>query len=117
MAINYTWHVSGLEKHNTESLQEVVSKVTWFLTGTDDVDNIKYIMIGVTNLDTSGMDPNSFIAYPSLSEETVVQWVQTLESGNMDYYHSVIEEGIAKNRMQAVSVMKGHLPWDPPTGA
>jgi len=113
MAIGYSWTIHALEKQNHNNMQDVICRVQWTKTGTDDADNISYSMAGSTEFNVEEVDPNNFATFSSLTEQNVIDWVAAKEDSN-SYYNQIIEEGIRKSR-NITKVESGNLPWNPPT--
>tara|TARA_R110000822_G_scaffold40356_1_gene109891 strand:+ start:1578 stop:1925 length:348 start_codon:yes stop_codon:yes gene_type:complete len=82
MAISYNWKIESLETYPTlDSNSDVIYKVHWRLTGTDDANDDSYgnaltaDTYGTQSLDTS--DISSFKAFASVNATTVQGWVET----------------------------------------
>ena len=81
MAIGYTWNVSTVDTYPTKnSKSDVVYKVHWRLTATDDTNkdsndnNWTATTYGAQILDTS--DLSSFTAFADLTASDVQGWVE-----------------------------------------
>ena len=82
MAISYNWKIESVDTYPTlDSNSDVIYKVYWRLTGTDDANNdadgndLTAIVYGQQSLDTS--DISSFTAFASVNATTVQGWVET----------------------------------------
>lgn len=74
MTIEYTWTFDTLETiPSQDGLTDVVKIVHWNITGVDSETNISAKMVGRETL--SSPDPESFIAFDDITEETVKAWV------------------------------------------
>ena len=82
MAITYEWNCSTVDTYpshtdlqdpaNTES--DVVYKVHWNLSGTDDVNEIVNTVAGTQDVSTD--DLSTFIAFENLTTTDVEGWVE-----------------------------------------
>tara|TARA_B100001287_G_scaffold226828_1_gene196644 strand:+ start:1133 stop:1441 length:309 start_codon:yes stop_codon:yes gene_type:complete len=95
--------IIGLDKGNTDSLQDVIYKVKFYLTVIEN---------GVTrtepmeqNLDAA--DPSSFTAYSSLTEETVKSWVTN--HSNYSNQIKIIQDMIFREGLTEVTT---EFPWE-----
>ena len=95
--------IIGLDKGNTDSLQDVVYKVKFYLTLKEN---------GVTRTepmeqDLSAADPSSFTAYGSLTEENVESWVR----GHSNYNNQIkiIQDIIFR---EALTEVTSGFPWE-----
>lgn len=86
--------IIGLEKGNTDSLQDVVYKVQFYLTLTEN---------GVTRTEEMELhftvDPSSFTAYNGLTEEVVKSWITNHSNYSNQIkviQHMIFEEGLTK---------------------
>ena len=75
MAIEYTWTIGNLE-YNNDSDQGVVI-AHWRCTGTETVGDVTY---SASAYSTQSFEPDpsadGYVAYDSLTEATVIGWVQ-----------------------------------------
>ena len=95
--------IIGLDKGNTDSLQDVIYRVKFYLTVIEN---------GVTRTETmeqdlDAADPSSFTAYGSLTEETVESWV----TGHSDYNNQIkiIQDIIFR---EALTEVTSGFPWE-----
>ena len=82
MAISYNWKIESVDTYPTlDSNSDVIYKVYWRLTGTDDANDdsngnaLTADTYGTQSLDTS--DISSFKAFASVNATTVQGWVET----------------------------------------
>ena len=89
--INYTWLISNLELKKQESLlKNVVITINWTLTASEG----EYISreFGATKLPAA--DPNSFIDFHNLTNNTLVNWI--VENENVDSLKQKLAHKIAE---------------------
>lgn len=88
--INYTWLVTNLElKKQEDLLQNVVITVNWTLTASDG--EYRSREFGATKLPAA--DPNSFIDFPNLTNNTLINWI--VENENVDSLKQKLADKIA----------------------
>jgi len=107
MAITYSWKVTGMKKlDQVDELNNVVIHVTWEKIGTDENGN-EGKFSGATPL--SPPDPENFVSLESLTEETVISWIQAVV---VDGYEEHVNERIQKQIDEQVNpVSEVTLPW------
>jgi len=69
------WKVSKLHTKTIGSVENVVTKIEWYLDKTDE-NNI-YTRTVIQHTEVSYDPSASFIAYASLDEATIVGWIKT----------------------------------------
>jgi len=115
MALTYSWKITGLKKTNVPSanLTDVVVGTRWEVTGTD-ADGNSGAFQGATPFRASEVDPNNFIDWNDLTEETVLGWIKGIVVGG---YATHVHEQIMNqiNNKKNPIVDADYLPWDPNT--
>jgi hypothetical protein len=93
--MTYTWEILWLDTKdvvdpNGVTLSKAVLEVQFKRVGTDD-DSNRFAIGGVAALNTDALESSSFIAFESLTEEQVLNWV-TAEIGqnNVDDFDARI---------------------------
>ena len=85
MANTYAWTINKLDVHPTEeSLSNVVYNVHWSYTATSDQTDPEgeaYLATSIGTQSVGAPEPNSYIAFDSLTESNVVGW---LEASDLD---------------------------------
>lgn len=111
MALTYTWKVTGLKKTNAGDLTGVVIGTQWQCTGTD-ADGNSGTFSGATPFKAADVNPDNFVDFDALTEETVLGWIKPVVTGNYwDHVNEQIQKQIdaKKNPIEDVSQM----PWGP----
>jgi len=111
MAITYVWEIVNMEtkdetNSNGDVLQNSVVRVTWKRTGTDETGSSHSFLSNswFTSADTSVDD---FINFFSLTEETVVGWIENkLTAGEILKIDNIIERRIDKK-----NTIVRQVPW------
>ena len=111
MAITYTWKVVGLKKTNTANLSDVVIGTRWEKIGTDENGNVGKFN-GATPFSASTVDPNNFVDWNNLTEETVLSWIKPVV---VDSYEQHVNAVIAKeiSRLVNPETETSDMPWNP----
>jgi len=111
MAITYTWKVVGLRKTNTENLNDVVIGTRWEKIGTDEDGNVGKFN-GATPFKASDVDPNNFIDWNNLTEETVLTWIKPVVVGQYEQHvNGVIAKEIERQKNPETETTD--MPWNP----
>jgi hypothetical protein len=104
MAITYTTTVSSMTVAPFQgSLTDVVTSVTWVVTGTDG----KYTARKVGTTAVGGPDPTKFTAYPDLTPTQVLGWIPNPSTPKVQ---ATIAAQIAQMEGASASVIK-MPPW------
>lgn len=109
--MNYSWQIAKFETRdqtNAEgvSLSNAVVRIKWRRSGVDSDGNVGRV-IGYTNVSAEDVSEASFVPFESLTEETVINWLESIISeSKMAEYNSKIQEKI--NRKLAV---ERDVPW------
>lgn len=99
--MDYSWQIVKFDtRDQTNSdginLANAVVRVKWKRTGIDADGNTGRI-VGYTNLSAENVPEASFVAFESLTEETVVGWIEsTLSSEKLSEYNNKIQDKINK---------------------
>lgn len=112
MAITYTWKVTGMKTMNAGSLSKAVFQTYWTKTGTDENGNTG-IFSGATPFNVDQIDPNNFVNFSELTEETVLGWIKPVVVGQ---YEEHVNAQIAKQIAEKYNKPEdATLPWAPET--
>jgi hypothetical protein len=106
MAITYAVHVKGLEKKDISSLQSVVVKIHWVLTGTGE-NGISADFTGWTDIPYDESTP--FVAFDQLTESQVLGWIP---QSNIENAKPVVADRIAILSNTSTLVESADLPWN-----
>jgi len=109
--ITYTWDIATLTIKTFNGVENVVCGVNWAKIGTDDEGNTGAFSIATNFADKLlKTDSEDFITYENLTEEKVIEWIESMVDEKMvnDYISEQIE--IAKTKKQQVPAYK--LPWN-----
>lgn len=103
--ITYTWSISRLDCAPSENgLANVVKVIYWDLTGQDE----NGISASINNsYPLPEPNPEAFADYSTLTEETVVGWLQN--SLDLGYLHEVLANKIERNYNSPIAPLP--LPW------
>jgi hypothetical protein len=103
--ITYKWEVLSLyTRPSLNGLEDVVRRVTWRYQATDGGN------YGEIYQDTYLPDPSdtdTYIAYPNLSEETILSWVQSIE----DVPALQAELQLRLEKSKNPDIIENKLPW------
>ena len=109
--MNYSWAIQNLVTRNetnsdSAELTDAVVVVHWKRIGIND-DGDTASINGYTTLDASSTADDSFVAFADLTEETVVGWLDTVNSS------SVIDDYNAKisGKIRAADEITRAVPW------
>lgn len=91
MSITYEWEVVGLRTKTEGSNVDSVTEVNWIKRGTDADGNVGEFN-GTTPLTSVGSD--SFTQFSSLTEATVLGWVQAAVSDDTTIINEIIQDQI-----------------------
>jgi hypothetical protein len=120
MAINYTWAIKALSKTSGNGLNDVIVGTRWECVGTDD-DGITGTFTGATPFTINSVNPENFVEYSELTEETVLGWIKHSVSGSSSGYFEHISERIQKSINEKKGVITNidefNLPWSPTSGS
>lgn len=109
MAITYSWKVTGLKKTSANNLNDVVVGTQWQCIGTDEDGNTGRFS-GATPFKSSDIDPDNFVDFANLTEETVLSWIQPVVNGTYwDHVSEQIQKQINQKKNPVVDV--NEMPW------
>lgn len=112
MALTYTWKIERVGRKTTSTIENAIVQTHWRLTGTNE-DGISGEFVGATPFELSTVDPNNFVSYSELTEETVLQWIQNVVNSDPSYKEHIdrrILEEIADKVEPTTEVISG-FPW------
>lgn len=115
MAITYTWEITGMkvrDEVNSEgvTLTNAVVQTYWKKIGTDSA-NTEHVgtFSGATPFTASDVPEGEFIEFESLTEETVLGWIQDVVVGS---YEEHVNAQIQKQIDAIVNpITEPTLPW------
>lgn len=117
LSTDYTWawEVTGLKKQdqvNSEgaNLAGAVVQTYWKLTGTDGSGNTGEFA-GATPFNATNVPAGSFVAFESLTEETVLGWIQNVVNSDQGYADHISER--VKLQIDEATVEEAAMPWAP----
>lgn len=122
MAITYTWEIKALSKSNGNNLNDVIIGTRWECTGTDS-DGVSGTFVGATPFSINSVNPESFVEYSQLDEETVLGWIKNTVSGSnkstnyWDHISERIQKAIDNKKGSIQNVDVFDLPWAPTSGS
>ena len=93
MAITYKWIIESMECVLSENgMNNIVKTVNYQYIGSDGTN--EYTVFG--KVDLGDPDPNTYIQYSSLTENTVISWVSSkVGTYNVNHYENVISTAIS----------------------
>lgn len=109
--MNYSWQIVKFNTRNQTnvdgvSLPNSVVSIKWKRTGIDDAGNTGTVL-GYTNLSAENVSEASFVAFESLTEETVVGWLEsTISVEALSRYNDKIQQKINKK-----TTVERAVPW------
>lgn len=113
MSLTYNYTILSLTTTPVDSLNNVISQVSWTLTGTDQNGN-SGTFTGVTPFDISTIDTSIFVTYADLTAPVIVEWVQNVVMNNSVYNSHIndeIQNQINAALTTATLVISTDLPW------
>jgi len=114
MANTYTWSINSMSCYPTYASQtDVVFQVGWTCTGASA--DTPPLTASITNVADIVYNPNDpFIPYPQLTENVVIEWVQTtLTPDGVTAVQTTIDAGITSQSNPPI--VTPPLPWNTPT--
>jgi hypothetical protein len=112
MNITYTWKIIGLEKQNYNNLEDIVVRLNWVKTGTNE-DGVSGSFYSGTVFEVDTVNPQAFISYENLTEEKALEWVQTMVYGQAEnYVNGEIFKKIVSQIYPVTKVNENDLPWN-----
>lgn len=113
MALTLAWEVTGLKTQDQTNadgvtLTDAVVQTYWSCTGTDENGN-EGSFSGATPFTAENTPAGSFTAFASLTEETVIGWIQAVVVGG---YLEHVQAQIQK-QIDEATVQDATMPWAP----
>ena len=117
LSTNYTWtwEVTGLKKTdqvNSEgaTLEGAVVQTYWKVVGADS-DGNEGEFSGATPFTAVNVPAGSFTAFETLTEATVLGWIENIVNSDQGYADHISEQ-VAK-KIDEVTITDAHMPWAP----
>jgi len=111
--MNYTTQITALKRKDVEDFKDVVTHVSWQLTGTSH-DGYKGHFLGATPIeDFSQLDELTFIPYQDLREEQIITWIEGVLAADPDYKQHIIDfiKGFIDSERELSIAEENSLPW------
>lgn len=107
--ILYTWKIQELTvAPNDSGLQDVVKSVRYSVTASEDEFSTDIELSVALN---PIADPNQFVAYVDLTEQTVLDWIQPMT----DIIELEARAAMALQELRTPPIVTKPLPWTPNT--
>ncbi len=109
--LTYEWKLNSLKIQNTANLSNVITSVSWTLTGTD-ANGYSGMFNGVTPLGPP--DSNNFIQLTTMNANTVISMIESEIANNSSYIQHIddqIYSQIQLNYVLETSLQGNSLPW------
>lgn len=105
--ITYTWKIQELTvAPNDSGLQDVVKSVRYSVTATEEDISTD---IGLSVALNPIADPNQFVAYSDLTEQTVLDWIQPMT----DMIELEARATLVLQELRTPPIVTKPLPWSP----
>jgi hypothetical protein len=104
--MTYTWKITEVKTIDTENVTDAVVQTYWQKIGTDENGN-EGIFTGATPFLQSSINPENFIPYAELTEETILEWIQEVVVGS---YEQHVNDQIQK-QINLKNIKTPGLPW------
>lgn len=112
--LTYTWKITSVKKTGTESLNDVIVQTYWAVTG-EDAEGNTGAFHGATPFSADNVDPENFVAFSELTEETVVGWLKDIVIDSYwDHVNEHILREIREQKFTVDEVSADALPWAEP---
>lgn len=113
MALTYTWKITGLKKRDQVNAEGVtltgaVVQTYWEVKGTDE-NGDSGSFSGATPFTAENVPAGSFAAFETLTEETVLGWIQNVVNNDVSYKQHIDERIISQ--IDAANVTDAAMPW------
>ena len=108
--MNYTWKLKSLKKKDTQELTNIIVQTYWEKIGTNENGDTG-IFSGATSFELSTVDPHNFVKYEDLTEEMVLNWVQSVVVGS---YEEHVNEQITRQieeKINPITEVTQDFPW------
>ena len=107
MATTYSWKVTSVKVMDEDSNKNAVVQTLWKKTGTDENGNTGEYS-GAAPFTSKNVPQNDFIAFESLTEAKVIEWIQgAVSKGYEEHINQMIERQIVHKNGNNVK-----MPWD-----
>lgn len=107
--ISYTWEIDAITKRTIGEFEDVIFKVVWKKTGTDENGYNGTFRI-CTDFQVNEVNKDSFISYENLKEETVIGWIK--KAVDQDLVNDEIKKELEKSRSHWIQIEQQDLPWN-----
>ena len=102
-------------------MENVIIGTRWECIGTDS-DGATGTFVGATPFSLNSVNPESFVDYSSLTEDTVLGWIKNHVSGSgpTNYWPHIserIQKAIEASKGVVQDVNEIDLPWSPVSGS
>lgn len=110
--MNYSWKILEISKKDVTNqdgvvLSNSVIQISWSKTGTTD-DDVEASYVGKTHLSAEQVAEADFVAYESLTEDIVLQWISSsLSDADVAIINKCIQDKINKQSVTKTEV----FPW------
>lgn len=104
--MTHTWKITKIKTVDTENVTDAVVQTYWQKIGTDENGN-EGIFTGATPFLQSSINPETFVPYAQLTEQTIIGWIQNVVVGS---YAEYVNDQIQK-QIDAKSIKTPELPW------
>ena len=115
LSTDYTWEwevtqIRRRDQVNSEgaTLSNAIVQTYWKLTGTDS-NGEKGEFSGATPLDASMVPAGSFVAFESLTEETVLGWIQPHVVNDQGYCDHILDR--IQGQIDEEKTQDAAMPW------
>ena len=103
----YTWSISKLDCTPSENgLTNVVKDIEWTFTGQDE-NGISSSISKSSSI--SSPDPEEFVDYSTLTEETIIGWLESRHIDDIEFLKLKIDSDIASHYKPPIISLP--LPW------
>jgi len=111
MALTYTWKLNELKKTNTSDYNNVIIATRWECVGTDEEGNTG-VFNGATPFNPATIDPNNFVDWNNLTEETVLSWIKAVVIDDYkDHVQRQIQKQIDVKKSPIKEISGNSFPW------
>jgi len=109
--ITYTWDIATLTIKTFNGIDNVVCGVNWSKTGTDEDGNqASYGVATVFSDRVIDVNSNRFISYEDLTQEKIIEWIESKVDQKMVNEH--IANEIYKRKINFRHIPAYELPWN-----
>ena len=111
----WTWEVTSLKKKDQvnadgATLAGAVVQTFWKVTG-EDANGNEADFSGATPFTAVNVPAGSFTAFETLTEATVLGWIQAVVNGDQGYADHISER--VGSQIDEASIEEGVMPWAP----